>query len=245
VLFTSILLLLFSFNSNAFGQSTDTLQNDLITHQLWIDIYPHYYISEKLEHYGDAGYRTIITERSWNRIYARPSVRYHFNNIWEVHGGLGLFYIFDKSDTDQLEITPWQGIQINWPKTTYIGIKHLAKVEERLSYNTSNWQSSFSLRFRYKLSGKLILCKGCSLQNVYIPFYGEIFLPVNDDYDEVFRNRSRAGIGFGYSASKDWRLEALMIWQRSKAGPEDVISVSDYAYQLKIIKRWKSNRIIN
>jgi hypothetical protein len=235
-----IFLLLNSCNKNVYGQSSDTLQENLINHQLWIDIYPHFYINEKLEYYGDAGYRTMLNEKSWNRIYARPSIRYHFNKNWDVHGGLGLFYIFDKYDIHRFEITPWQGIQLNWPKTTYIGFKHLAKIEERLSYNTSDWELSIDLRFRYKLSGKVILCTDCSLQNVYIPFYGEIFLPVNDDIDEFYRNRGRAGIGLGYNASKDWRFSVIMNWQTSKAGPEEKIAVSDYAYQLKIIKRWKS-----
>lgn len=244
---TFVLLLFFSGNTNANGQSTDTLQNNIINHQLWIDIYPHFYVNEKLEYYGDAGYRTIMNEKSWNRIYARPSLRYHFNKTWEIHGGLGLFYIFNEYDINRFEITPWQGVQLNWPKSTYIGFKHLAKIEERLSYNTSNWQSSFSLRFRYKLSGKVILCTNCGLQNVYIPFYGEIFLPVNNDIDEVFRNRSRAGIGFGYTASKDWRFSVVMNWQTSRSGPDDEFNVSDYAYQLKIRKLWKKKirNIIN
>jgi hypothetical protein len=67
-----------------------------------------------------------------------------------------------------------------------------------------------------------------------------MFLPVNDSIDEFFRNRGRLGIGLGYNASKDWGFSLIMNWQRSRAGPEDQFDVTDYAYQLKITKRWES-----
>jgi Protein of unknown function (DUF2490) len=220
--------------------STEATEDFNVNHQLWIDIYPHYFVNEKLEYYGDAGFRTIIDERSWNRIYARPSLRYHFNKTWEVHGGLGLFYIFNKMDVNRFEITPWQGVQLNWPTRRILSFKHLVKIEERLSFRTSDWTSSFDLRFRYKLSGKISLCKNCSDRSWYIPFYAEIFYPINDGIEEVFRNRGRAGLGLGYNASNDWRISCLVNWQTSRTGPEDELSVSDYAYQLKVRKLWKS-----
>ena len=71
------------FRQNLSAQTNDTIVTESANHQIWIDIYPHYYVTEKLEYYGDAGFRTIIDERSWNRIYARPSLRYHFNKNWE------------------------------------------------------------------------------------------------------------------------------------------------------------------
>jgi hypothetical protein len=226
--------------TDVYGQSSDSSQSNVINHQVWIDIYPHFYVNEKFEYYGDAGYRTDINENIWSRIHVRPSVRFHLNKAWEAHGGIGLFYTFQKYDINRFEISPWQGIKLKWPETTHIGFNHLARIEERISYTTNNWQSSFSLRFRYKLAGKIKFCTKCSLQNVYIPFYGEIFLPVNDDIDEFFRNQGRAGIGLGYNVLKDWRFSLIMNWQKSRAGPEDEFDVTDYILQLKIFKRWES-----
>jgi hypothetical protein len=68
---------------NLSAQTNDTIVTESTNHQLWIDIYPHYFVNEKVEYYGDAGFRTIIDEQSWNRLYARPSLRYHFNKNWE------------------------------------------------------------------------------------------------------------------------------------------------------------------
>jgi hypothetical protein len=214
-------------------------EGKIINQQIWLDFYPHFFINEKLEYYGDAGYRANIVDFSWHRVYVRPSVKYHLNKTFEAHAGLGVFYIFDRYDINRLEVTPWQGVQANWPKLERIGIQHLIKLEERFSFYTSIWNLEFNLRVRYKLSGKIDISKK---NKFYIPVYGEIFIPINDEINEIFRNRGRAGMGIGYYVSKDWQLEFIMNWQRSRIGPDDELSVSDYAYQLKIKKRWKSSR---
>ena len=60
------------------------LENEnVVNHQFWFDINPHFYINEEVEYYGDAGYRTVLNEDIWSRIYVRPSVRYHINRLWE------------------------------------------------------------------------------------------------------------------------------------------------------------------
>lgn len=232
VIISLTLLLFFAFDGDIYGQSQENATNQ----QFWIDFYPHYAVNEKLEYYGDTGYRTIANE-SWNRIYVRPSVRYSFARNWEIHGGLGFFYTFgNSSDSNQFEFRPWQGIKLNWPNSTYISFKNLVRIEERLSYDTSNWESSFDIRFRYKLSTKVVFPKSSSLKNAYVTFYGEIFVPVNDNIDEVYRNQGRAGIGLGYKVSKDWRFSLVWNWQKSRSGPNDEFHVSEYIYQLKILK---------
>ena len=238
VLISLMLFLFFPCNVDVYGQS----QENVVNQQLWFDIFPHFSVNEKLEYYGDAGYRTIVND-SWSRIHLRPSLRYSLKRSWEIQGGLGFFYTFDSSDTNQFELRPWQGIQLNWPKTVHLSVKHLVRIEERLSYTTNNWESSFDLRFRYKLSGKVVPCANCGLQNIFIPFYGELFLPVSDDIVESYRHKGRAGIGLGYNLSKDWQFSLIMNWQKSRAGPEDEFSISDYAYQLKVRKLWKTKLI--
>ena len=222
--------------------SQDSLSNkSQLNHQVWIDFYPHFYINEQLEYYGDAGYRTIVGQRSWNRIYARPSVRYHINKTWQLSGGLGLFYIYNKLDANRLEITPWQGVQANWPNWGNLSFKHLGKIEERISWRTDNWSNSLELRFRYKLSGKFKFSKKNENSYWYVPAYAEFFFPINDNIEEFFRNRGRAGLGAGYSVSKTWDFELVFNWQTSRVGPEAELKASDLAYQLKIKKHWNKN----
>jgi len=225
------------------SQSIDSTES-IINNQLWLDFYPHFYINEKIEYYGDAGYRTILDEEIWHRIYARPSVRYHINNLWELHAGLGLFYYFNELEVDRFEVTPWQGIKLNWPRFEKLKFSQLLKLEERISFLTNDWKTTFNFRLRYKLSGKLIIIKMGTISFLFIPFYAEIFVPVLDDIKEIFRNRGRAGVGLGYNASKDWRFEFIFNWQTSRSGPDKEFGVTDYAYQIKIRRLWNFKRLI-
>lgn len=225
----------------AIGQDSLSEKTQL-NHQIWIDFYPHFYINEKLEYYGDAGFRTIAGQRSWNRLYARPSVKYYINKTWQLQGGLGVFYIFNKFDINRLEITPWQGIQATWPKWSNLSFKHLGKIEERFSWRTDTWSQSLDLRFRYKISGKITFSKKEENSYWYLPAYAEFFFPLNDNIEEFYRNKGRAGVGIGYNATKDWVFELVFNWQSSRVGPEAELKASDYAYQLKIKKHWIKNK---
>jgi hypothetical protein len=230
-----ILSVAVSFTNTAFAQ-TDADENSIRNHQIWIDFYPHYYVNKKLEYYGDAGYRAIVSKRNWSRIYVRPSLRYHFNKTWELQTGLGIFYIFNLNKDDQFEITPWQGFQLNWPTLSRINFKHLFKLEERLSFETKDWKSDFELRFRYKIFGNISFVRA---KKWFIPFYGEYFLPLSGKIEEIYRNKGRAGLGLGYRPDKEWQVSFVFNWQGSRAGPHEGLNVSDYIYQIKIKKVWR------
>lgn len=216
-----------------------------INNQLWLDFYPHFYINEKLEYYGDAGYRTILNEETWHRIYARPSLRYHINKLWEFHAGIGLLYYFNKLKSNRFEVTPWQGIKLNWPRFENLKFSTIIKLEERISFLTNNWAVSYDFRLRYKLSGRWDIIKMRTESFWFIPFYVEIFNPLFDGIEEVFRNRGRAGVGLGYNASIDWQFEFLFNWQSSRVGSEQKLRVTDNAYQIKIRRLWNFKRLIN
>jgi hypothetical protein len=226
---------------NAQSDQTDKKQAN---HQIWLDFYPHFYISEKLEYYGDAGYRTILNEEFWHRLYVRPSLRYHINNLWEFHAGVGLFYIITQLNVNRFEVTPWQGIRFNWPRFKNLKFSSLLRLEERISFLTHNWSSSFDFRLRYKLSGQLTILATTEESFWFIPFYIELFFSVFDDIEEFFRNRGRVGGGLGFNASKDWRFEFIVNCQTSRVGPEEDLSVSDYAYQIKIRRLWNFKELI-
>ncbi len=220
------------------AQTKEQDNNSIKNQQIWIDFYPHYFVNEKLEYYGDAGFRSIVTERNWSRIYARPSLRYHANKTFELQTGLGLFYIFYNSSSNQFEVTPWQGFQVNWPTLTRFKFKHLFKIEERFSFDTENWDSNFEFRFRYKLFGKLSFVRA---NKWYIPFYGELFIPIKGEIQELYRNKGRAGLGLGYKPDKDWQVAFVFNWQGSRTGVNEGRNVSDYIYQIKIRKVWNGS----
>jgi long-subunit fatty acid transport protein len=228
--------MIFSGNLRAQSNSVDDFT---INQQLWLDFTAHIYVNDKLEFFGDTGYRSILASDVFKLIYVRPSAGYRLNDIWELEGGLGIFYAFNKLATNTLEIRPWQGILIKWPRVRRLRFNNFVRLEERIFFKTKDWSSSFDLRLRFKVSGHYNLCRECADTYWFILFYGELFAPINDDLPEVFRNQGRVGAGIGYKFSKNWRFDFLFNWQSSIAGPNDQLQVSDYVYRLQVSKLWK------
>lgn len=233
-----LFIIVLGFSKPTMAQTADSTESSIVNQQIWIDFYPHYYMNEKLEYYGDAGYRTIVSERNWTRLYVRPSLKYHLTDTWEFHAGLGLFYIFYSHDVDQFEIRPWQGVQLNWPKWDKFGFKNLLRFEERMSFLTTNWIMDFEFRIRYKLTGKYDFHP-----KWFTSIYGEYFLPVEGEIQELYQNKGRAGIELGYKPAKEWQVSFVFNWQASRTGPDEKLHSSDYIYQIRVKKVW--HRIIH
>lgn len=211
-------------------------QDKVLNEQIWIDFYPRQFVSEKFEYAGDAGFRAILEDFSWVRLYARPSIRYHYSKKVQFRGGLGFFYLFNKEISNRFEITPWQGVQVKWPEYPSWHLEHLFRFEERFSWLTENSNYTFSLRFRYRLMAKFTI--GSSSNPWVIPVYGELFFPVNDNIEEFFRNRERVGLGVEKMVPNNWTVGFMFNWQGSRGGEMEDINFSDLAFQLKLIKRW-------
>ena len=204
-----------------------------INQQIWTDFHPRYYLNDKIEYYGDLGFRTNINGTNWGRLYIRPSFRYHKSTLLEFHGGLGLFYFYSDDEFNRFEITPWQGIRANWPNLRNWGFNHLLRIEERFSFLSQSDDYDFDLRLRYKLSGSL------QLNEWYLPVFGEAFLPIQDGIRELYRNRGRAGVGLGRKMKTNWAIALLFNWQTSRTGPNQELQVADYIYQIRIKKFWQ------
>ena len=217
------------------GQSS-TVDDFTANNEVWIDFFPHFYVSEKFEYYGDTGYRTILNENIWHKIYARPSARYYIKKYWVLHGGVGFFYDFNKEVSNRFEIRPWEGIQLGWPRIINLGIQHYVRFEQRISYLTDDWSSSLALRLRYMLSFRWDIIKLNKNKFWFIPFYGEVFFPVGDEVKEFFRDRGRLGVGLGYNPSDIWRFSLHVVWQKSNTGVDEDYTVSDIFYQVKVRK---------
>jgi hypothetical protein len=206
--------------------------------QFWIDFHPYFNLSEKLQYYGDLGYRSDIDTETWKRIYIRPSVRYKFSEILKFHAGVGLLYFDGQDNLNRFEITPWQAVQIKFPNWGMASVQHLIRVEERISINLQENITSTDIRFRYKIGTSIPICKNCDVSYWYVPIYAEFFVPLFDDIEEVFRNRTRWGIGLGYRRSDTFSVAVLFNRQRSRSGPENELKVTDSAFQLQVVKHW-------
>ncbi|AUP79993.1 DUF2490 domain-containing protein [Flavivirga eckloniae] len=240
-LFKTCIFLLLLFVNDVQSQEEPTINS-----QLWINYYPSFYLKEKIQVTGEVGYRTILEDDSYRLLYIRPSINYLYDETFEINGGLGMWYEFNKNSSDRFEIRPWQGIRINWPNLKKLNLNRWQvnqwfRVEERFSFFTQdNWKTSLDVRARYKLSGKLDLCIDCINPKFAIPFYMELFLSLSN-ISEIYNNQGRFGVGLDYFYKKNLQFEFLFHWQSSKIEQEDPLSVSDYIFQLKIKHKLNHN----
>lgn len=228
-----LLFILCFFNGFfSFGQNTFT------TSQVWLDFNPSYHFNEKIEYYGNFGFRTDIKSSSWNQLYVKPSIRYKLKNNLQLEGGLGFFYSFG-DNVNRFEIRPWQGARIKWPMFSRVEFKHIARIEERFSYLTDNWESSFNLRLRYKLEARFKITHLEKLSKFSLPLFVEFFMPFNKDVDEIFSNRLRFGAGVAYKLNKEYEFTFYYNWEKSRLKDEDQFDLGTNAFQLKLKKTFK------
>lgn len=210
-------------------------QEEIIDHQLWFDVIPHFEINNRLEFYGDGSYRTSTTSDKFRKFVLRPSLRYHWTYELDLLGGLGFFLTFEEEDYNTVELRPFQGVRLNWPKIWRMNFKQRGLVEERFIWNNQG-QFDPNLRFRYRIKTKLPLNNpSMSYKTLYIPMSYEIFANVGPNEVESYSNRARAILGMGYVFSEKWIGEFEVTFQRSRSTSDDDLILSDRIFRFKLI----------
>lgn len=210
-------------------------QEEIIDHQLWFDVIPHFEINNRMEYYGDLSYRTSINGEEFKKIVLRPSIRYHWTYELDLIGGVGLNYTAEPANYKIFELRPYQGIRLNWPRIWRMNFKHRGLVEERFIWNN---QGEFdpNLRVRYRLKTKLPINKAnIGYQTLYIPMSVEIFGNVGPKEVERFQSRNRLMLGLGYVFSDKWIGEFEAILQASSSSATDNLTLSDRIFRFKLI----------
>ena len=227
-----IWLCLLSFLGFKSSQAQDTLAFKA-NGQVWLDFYPHFYVNSKLQFYGDAGFRTLVTDAQWLRIHGRPSVRYHLNNTLVAHGGVGMFLEFNRDQGTRFELRPWQGVQIKWPKFERLTFSHLIRAEERINHLFLTDTTQFEFRMRFRVGGNFQFDPNRNARSLFIPFSVEWFWPVSKSVEELFSNRSRITLGLGLNASPTLQFRLIIVWQGSRQGRSDSFGISDWIVRLQ------------
>ncbi len=205
----------------------------IITHQIWADYYAYYFFKPKWEFYGDAGYRFIPKDLTWQTIHARPSIRYIALALWEVHGGIGFFQTFNENEPNSFEIRPWQGGKIKWPSFEPVYFSHFVRLEERI-FIPQGSPAEYNFRFRYKLSVKVYAYRFPDKNHLFITGDAEAFVDVGPKIHEVFSNRNRFAAGIGYKTNNDWTFEFQFVGQSGRSGQEEQFNTAERLYQFKV-----------
>lgn len=222
--------------------SSGAAAQDDVDGQLWFDYHKHYYLDPVWEFYGDAGFRTVTKSWDWQKLYARPSIRYHTPRFpVEGRGGIGLFYTGNDTTNNQLELRPFVGAFVKWPRIGSLVFTNYFRLETRFVWDTSDWTSKESLRFRYKLGTKIPLRRFTRLKYFYVPLSAEWFEDVGPYITEVFADTWRFDIGLGYVFGGELVGEFNFVVQRSRTTPDQTLETNDFIFRFTVKRLWSTH----
>jgi hypothetical protein len=210
-------------------------QENEISNQYWVDVIPHFRISDSFEFYGDGSFR--VGDEGSRKIYTiRPSIKFQTTPIVSFHLGLGLFYNHFNETENYFELRPSEGIRLSWPDIGSLHFKHYLRFEQR--YFSNNKEDNFFLhRSRYKIKAKVPLNKKVVQEGaIYIPFSFELLGTADEEISIVWVSESRLMLGIGYSFNEKWIVEFEYMYWWSKNLPSDVFEPSTQVFRLKFIK---------
>ena len=219
-----------------FVPNLDAQSEKLYDQHIWLEGFVAYPFSKKVEFFADASYRFVFTKKeNWCRVMARPSLKWNLLNWMDLRGGLGVFYSNFKEDDDILEVRPWQGLNVSWPKLKYVKFAHLVRVEQQILYNTSTWDRRFVNRFRYQLSSRIKLSATKKFKYFFIPLSAEFFFRTDPELNKFLRNDGRYTVGLGYVLNRKITFNVRYFIQRSRSDEFD-FTLSDQV--LRILFRY-------
>jgi hypothetical protein len=199
----------------------------------WFDFNGSYKFNEQWKVYGDAGYRTVFIKNKFHRLYIRPSGSFKLNTFFILHGGIGLFTMFNNGNT-LWEFRPFQGIEVNWLKVFSTNLNHYFRSEER--FFSDNSTNTFLLRLRYRLGTTIRYSQANNERYFYTPLQLEWFVSYGSDIDFQL-SEIRAAIGLGYVIDNSWKVEFNTIFDNLKAS-SDLFTFKELVLRFRVYKEF-------
>jgi len=192
--------------------SSAAAQEGGVSEQLWVDYNPRWTDQKHREIFGDIGFRTLLGDNQWVRFVARPGVRGPVG-AFRLAGGIGTFYRLNKRGADVLEVRPFQGISVTWPRLKRLRFQHYARLEQRFEWETANWTSVSSLRARYRLQTDFSFSGFARGSDWRVVLHAEAFFTLAGNAGPV-DEQLRIGLGVGRNVGSVVRLRADFTWEK-------------------------------
>lgn len=189
-------------------------------------------------------------EPGWWNLDVTPSLSYSPNGLVELLGEVGTGYTKQTDHVDSVEVTLRGGVTWHFFSRDVPGLVHVReliphrrlvlrdtmRVEARnFFYSGGDEGGAHTARFRNRIEFVAPLNKPTlSDEGVrYVLADWEWFFPLGEP-DERFANKQRIRAGVGYRPCREWRFEALYIWNRSRNTVEDGFKTSDNIVDIRI-----------
>lgn len=205
-----------------------------VNQQLWLEAMVDSRFGIKWDFWTDASYRQffISDESNYSRVTIRPNIKFQALKWLDLRAGLMALYTKFDENTATLEIRPWEGFAIGWPKIIGIKFVHLVRFEQRFIYDTSDWTSDFSGRIRYQLSTRVNLSKTKEYKTFFIPLAAEFFLQSDNEVNRLFRNRARYTVGLGYVFNREVTVDTKIVIEQNRSETLEQ-NITDMMFRLR------------
>lgn len=192
-------------------------QSQSVDEQFWMDYNLNVPVSRKFSYGGDAGIRGLISNRKWNQIYFRPSVRYKFHESFNISGSIATFNTFHENTQNAHEFRGTFDFNAEGPDFLYIMPFYRLRIENRSFFydelpNDNKWRGRLLIGIETWDFKGLNEKRSFFFQGIWEGFQT---LGKESAY-EVLINQTRIYAAFGHKLSEHIRYELHYIWQRSR-----------------------------
>lgn len=197
---------------------SQSIKSNGITYQVWEGYNARFFMPKyRMWWRNDIGLRQAFNYEPFNRVYVRSRLIINIGSYFDFQPGIDFHYTNFQESPNRSEIRTFQGLGISWPNFGRVTFEHLYRFEQRF-YNLGPLEDEeFSLRSRYRLKMRIPLNNTTVTEKTFfITLRGEAYLPHTNNIQEVYANRLRGGIEFGYNMNANWRYYLTFFVDRGK-----------------------------
>ncbi len=208
--------------------------------QIWADLIAGKTKGERLYLQLDVEPKWQVTSgEEWRAFYLTPLVEHYPADWLDLEAAAAIGHTRQREGLDTFEITPRvgarshlfarmathrpgiPGLEHERLPLTRLGVSTLVRLEWRNLFYSDDTPDQHQWRARLRLEGKLAVnhAKLSEDRTLYASADAEYYLPLGDDVQERYVNKTRVRTGLGFRFSRATRLELLYIrdWNRSSS----------------------------
>jgi long-subunit fatty acid transport protein len=219
------------------GRTAQAQRTDEPNILIWTDFFLQYTMNNHFRFLFHTNYKHLANNGKWDQYMIRPTLVYTMNDHIYFQGGIQLLYT-DEGELNIIEIRPWQGMNVFFPRIRNIYINHFLRIEERFFYQNLGERKASSLRGRYAITTFVPLNhRSMSPQTIYLWPNMEFLGDLLGENVERFVSTIRYSMGVGYQFNDHLRFETLYMLDRSRDSQEENFVNSDHI--LRFVLRYQ------
>jgi hypothetical protein len=227
-----IIFLLFAYLPEMHGRIVCAQAREEADKMIWTDFYLQYTLNNHFRFLFHTNYKHELNNRRRDQVMIRPTLVYTMNDLIYFQGGIQ-FLFTDEGEFNVLEIRPWQGMNIFFPRIRNIYFNHFLRIEERFFYQNNGEKEASSLRGRYAILTLIPLNHATlSPKTVYLLPYVEFLGDLLGRNVKRYIASSRYSLGAGYQFNDHFRFETIYMMERSRDTGEENFVISDHVVRL-------------